>query len=147
MLHNIYCYRSLLPSLLQHLQSHPLPSLNYLCVWCHDDSDVCALTTFLPHLTNLLTLHYKRDWRSVSESVEEEMWEAAVRRCRNLEEVRVGEENSDVSCKRLVSVMRKLSEREVIQAKNLRRIVRVDTRGGEEDYTEEVKHLLPAVQQ
>ena len=139
----------MISDILHHLSPHPLPSLHYLYVWCRDDSVVRALTTFLPHFTNLRTLHYERDRYSVSESVEEDMWEAAVRRCRNLEEVRVREDDSDVSCDRLVSVMRKLSESEGIQALKLRRIVRVDRRTGEviEDYTEQVKHLLPALQQ
>ena len=111
----------MLPSLLHHLSSHPLPSLLYLRVWCDDDSYARALTTFLPQCTNLRTLHCERAWGSVvSESVEEEMWEAVVRRCRNLEEVRVWGEDSDVSCVRLVSVLRKLSEREGIQALKLR---------------------------
>ena len=74
------------------------------------------------------------------------MWEAAVKRCRNLEEVRVSGGDSDVACDRLVSVMRKLSEREGIQAQKLRRIVRVDLIRVA-DYTEQVKHLLPALQQ
>ena len=146
-LHIIYYYRSLIPSLLQHLSSRPLPTLHILRVWCHDDSDVRALTTFLPHCTNLRTLDCARD-SVVSESVEEEMWETAVKRCRNLEVVRVREEVSAVACDRLVSVMRKLSEREGIQALKLRRIVRVDYSGEViEDYTEQVKHLLPALQQ
>ena len=139
----------MLPVLLHHLSSHPLPSLHYLRVWCDVDSEARALTTFLPHCTNLRTLDCERALYSVSESVEEEMWEVVVRRCRNLEEMRVSGEDSDVSCDRLVSVMRKLSEREGIQALKLRRIVRVDWRTGEviEDYTEQVKHLLPALQQ
>ena len=135
----------MLPSLLRHLSSHPLPTLLYLHVWCND-SVVRALTTFLPQCTNLRTLDCARD-SDVSESVEEEMWEVVLRRCRKLEEVRVRGEGSAVSCDRLVSVMRKLSEREEIQALKLRRIVRVDGRGREEDYTEQVKHLLPALQQ
>ena len=138
----------MLPSLLQHLSSHPLPSLHYLVVRCDDDSIVRALTTFLPHCTNLRTLYCERDQhRVVSESVEEEMWEVVVKRCRNLEVVRVGGGDSDVSCDRLVSVLRKLSEREGIQALKLRRIVSVDGRGRDEDYIEQVKHLLPALQQ
>ena len=133
----------MIPSLLHHLSSHPLPSLHYLSVWCDYDSEVRALTTFLPQCTNLRTLYYVRVWdRDVSESVEEEMWEVVVRSCRNLEVVRVWGEDSAVSCDRLVSVVRKLSEREGIQALKLRRIV---TSG--EDYTEQVKHLLPALQQ
>ena len=139
----------MLPSILPHLSSHTLPTLHYLRVRCYDDSEVRALTTFLPHCTNLRTLDCARDWYSdVSVSVEEEMWEVVVRRCRNLEEVRVKGEDSAVSCDRLVSVLRKLSEREGIQALKLRRIVRAD-RTGEviEDYTEQVKHLLPALQQ
>ena len=137
-----------MPALLHHLSSHPLPSLHYLGVWC-DDSIVRALTTFLPHCTNLHTLHCERVLDGVvSESVEEEMWEAAVKRCRNLEEVIVSGGDSAVSCDRLVSVMRKLSERKGIQALKLRRIVRVNWRGEViEDYTEQVKHLLPALQQ
>ena len=150
-LHIICCYRSVLPSLLHHLSSHPLPTLHYLRVLCGDDSDVRALTTFLPHCTNLRTLYYEPVQYSVvvSESVEEEMWKTVVRRCRNLEEVIVGGDDSDVPCDRLVSVMRKLSEREGMQALKLKEIVRVDWRTGEviEDYTEQVKHLLPALQQ
>ena len=143
MLYIIYCYRSLLPVLLQHLSSHPLPSLHYLLVWCYDDSVVRALTTFLPHCTNLRTLYCERvGYYVVSESVEEEMWEAVVKRCRNLEVVRVSGGDSAVSCDRLVSVMRKLSEREGIQALKLREIVQSG-----KDYTEQVKHLLPALQQ
>ena len=159
MSHIIYCYRSVLPDLFHHVSSHPLPSLLCLRVLCYDDKEVRALTTFLPYCTNLRTLHYKRGWR-VSESAEKEMWDAAVRRCRNLEEVRVwgdkkvskaavraGAGDNDVSCDRLVSVMRKLSERQRIQALKLRRIVCVDRRGKVlEDYTEHVKHLLPALQ-
>ena len=138
----------MIPALLQHLSSHPLPSLHYLRVLCKDASVVRALTTFLPHCTNLRTLQYERAGDSVvSESVEEEMWEAVVRRCRNLEVVRVSGEDSAVSCDRLVSVMRKLSESEGIQALKLRRIVRVVWGGGNDDYTEQVKHLLPALQQ
>ena len=148
MLHIIYCYRSVLHVLLHHLSSHPLPSLHYLHVWCDDDSEVRALTTFLHHCTNLRTLDCERRWDSVvSKSVEEEMWEAVLRGCRNLEVVRVSGGYSAVSCDRLVSVLRTLSEREGIQALKLRRIVRVDLRGREEDYTEQVKHLLPALQQ
>ena len=148
----------MLPVLLQYLSSHPLPTLHYLHVWCDHDSVVRALTTFLPQCTNLRTLEYERDLHGfVSESVEEEMWEAveeemweaAVRRCRNLEVVRVERDYSAVSCDRLVSVLRKLSEREGIQALKLRRIVRVDWRTGEviEAYTEHVRYLLPALQQ
>ena len=137
----------MLPSLLQHLSSHPLPTLHYLYVKCDDDSEVRALTTFLPQCTNLRTLQYQPG-QSVSDSVEEEMWEAVLRRCRNLEVVGVWGGYSDVSCDRLVSVMRKLSEREGIQALKLRKIVRVDWRGREvDDYTEQVKHLLPVLQQ
>ena len=150
----------MIPSLLQYLLSHPLPTLHYLHVECKDDSVVRALTTFLPHCTNLRTLYYERglynelyDERvrdSVLESVEEEMWESAVRRCRNLEVVRVKGEDSDVACDRLMSVMRKLSEREGIQALKLRKIVRLDWNIEnviQKDYTEQVKHLLPALQQ
>ena len=132
-----------MPVLLHHLSSHPLPTLHYLHVWCDDDSDARALTTFLPQCINLRTLQYERAWGRVSESVEEEMWEAVLRRCRNLEEVRVRGYDSAVSCDRLVSVMRTLSEREGIQALKLRGIVRL----GRGDYTEQVKHLLPALQQ
>ena len=140
----------MLPVLLHHLSSHLLPSLHYLHVVCDYDSVVRALTTFLPQCTNLRTLHCERAWSSdVSESVEEENWEAAVRRCRNLEEVRVLGEYSDEACDGLMSVMRKLSEREGIQALKLRKIVRVDwkTRKVIEDYTERVRHLLPVLQQ
>ena len=133
----------MIPSLLHHLSSHPLPTLHYLHVWCYDDDSVVrALTTFLPHCTNLRTLHYEGYIRRVSESVEEEMWETVLRRCGNLEEVRVWGKDSAVSCDRLVSVMRKLSEREGIQALKLRKIVRAG-----DDYTEQVKHLLPVLQQ
>ena len=139
----------MIPSLLRHLSSHPFPSLHYLYVWCKYDSDARALTTFLPQCTNLRTLDWERALYSVvSESVEEEIWEAAVKRCRNLEEVRVSGGDSAVSCDRLVSVLRKLSEREGIQARKLRRIVRVNWKGEViEDYTEQVKRLLPALQQ
>ena len=72
----------MLPVLLHHLSSHPLPTLHYLLVECYDDSDVRALTTFLSQCTNLRTLYYERaGYGVVSESVEEEMWEAAVKRC------------------------------------------------------------------
>ena len=138
----------MLPSLLRYLSSHPLPTLHYLHVWCDNDSDVRALTTFLPQCTNLRMLYYERAQNSVSGRVEEEMWDAVLRRCRNLEVVRVSGGHSAVSCDRLVSVMRKLSEREEIQALKLRRIVREDGRRQViEDYTEQVKHLLPALQQ
>ena len=147
MLHIIYCYRSILHALLHHLSSHPLPSIHYLLVWCRVDCVVRALTTFLPHCTNLRTLDCERALYSVSESVEEELWEVVVRRCRNLEEVGVRGGYSDVSCDRLVSVLRTLSEREGIQALKLRKIVREDWETGDEDYTEQVKHLLPALQQ
>ena len=148
----------MLPALLQNLSSHPLPSLLYLLVLCdHDDSDVRALTTFLPNCTNLRALSYGRDkyfvetsesssesveWEAVTESVEEEMWEVVVRSCRNLEVVSVSGKYGDVACDRLVSVLRKLSEREGIQALKLRNIC-----GAEGDYIKQVKHLLPALQQ
>ena len=139
-----------MPELLHHLQSYPLPALHYLRVECGDVSDVRALTAFLPHCTNLRTLGYERKLL-VSESVEKEMWEAAVRTCRDLEALEVGAEDSDISCDRLKSVLRRLSEREGIQALKLRRIVGVDwsrpTGAEKEDYTEHVKHLLPALQQ
>ena len=139
----------MIPALLHDLSSHPLPSLHYLRVWCKHDSDICALTTFLPQCTNLRTLHCER-YRgcAVSGRVEEEMWDAAVRRCRNLEEVIERGHYSDESCDRLVSVFRKLSEREGIRAQKLRRIVIVDinTERVKEDYTEQVTHLLPALQ-
>ena len=148
MLHIIYTYRSLLSALLHHLSSHPHPSLHYLRVRCECDSDVSALTTFLPQCSNLRTLYYEREWHSlVSESVEEEMWEAAVRRCRNLEEVRVKGKDSDVLCDMLKSVLKKLSKREGIQALKLRRIVKVNTGEEMKDHTERFKHLLPALQQ
>ena len=71
---------------------------------------------------------------SVSEIVEE-MWEAAVR-CRNLEEVRADEDNTDVSAKRLESVLRKLSESAGIHALKLRKIVELDLkRRVMEEYT------------
>ena len=139
----------MLPALLQHLQSHHFPSLHYLRVSCNYDSEVRALTTFLHQCTNLRTLHCERDG-DVSESVVEEMWVAAVRRCNNLEEVRVEGVYRDVTCDRLVSVLKKLSEREGMQVQKLRKIVEVDWDAGkvqEKDYTEQVKHLLPALQQ
>ena len=142
-----YCCRSLISDLLHHLSYHPHPSLHYLSVRCDDNNDVRALTAFLPQCTNLRTLHYERGRYNVSEIVEEQMWRAAVRRCRNLEEVRMGGEGRDVSCDRLLSVLMKLSERERIQALKLRSIVRVDWETGKEDYTEHFKHLLPVVQQ
>ena len=131
-----------MPAFLHNLSSHPLPSLHYLHVWCVDDSDVRALTTFLPQCTNLRTLYCERGWNysvHVSESVEEEMWEVAVRRCRNLEEVIVGEESSDVLCDRQISMLvGKLSDREGIQALKLRKIVRVDWDGEViEEYTKQ----------
>ena len=137
----------MLPDILQHLSSDLPDSLQYLYVWCDDDFVVSALTTFLPQCTNLRTLHYERDrYYSVSE---EEMWEAAVRRCKNLEVVKVIGEYSDVSCDRLMRVMKKLSKREGIQALKLRKIVKVDRDTGEviKDYTVRFKHLLPALQQ
>ena len=133
----------MLPSLLHNLSSHLLPSLDFLHVLCDHDSEVRALTTFLPQCTNLRTLEYERALGSVvSESVKEEKWETVVRSCENLEEVRVSGGDSAVPCDGLVSVMRKLSEREGIQALKLRKIVE-----GGRDYTEQVKHLLPALQQ
>ena len=48
----------MLPSLLHHLSSHLLPSLHFLRVWCDDASEVGALTTFLPHCTNLRTVQW-----------------------------------------------------------------------------------------
>ena len=145
--------KSVLPDFLHHFQSHPLPSIHYLFVYeCHD-SDVRALTTFLPQCTNLHTLHY-RHGQQVSEMVEEELWEAAVRRCRNLEEMIVRGENMDcdVSCKRLGSVLRSLPEKGRTHALKLKRIVRevwdpISNDITEEDYTEQVKHLLPVLQQ
>ena len=137
-----------MPPLLHHLRSHTFPLLHYLGVECVDTSDVRALTRFLPQCTNLRTIYCKRDSDDVvSESVEEEMWGAAVRRCKNLEEVRVGGDKNGISCDRLVSVLKKLSEKEKIQALKLRKIVKLGSRGQEEDYTKQVKHLLPALQQ
>ena len=146
----IYRSRSLITDILQHLSSHPLPLLHYLHVLCWGDSDVRALRTFLPQCTNLRTLHYALGYNSdVSENVEEKLWEIVARRCRNLEEVRVSGDDSYVSCDRLLSVLMKLSNREGIQALNLKRIMRIDWYRKEviEDYTEQVKHLLPALQQ
>ena len=135
--------------LLHHLQSHPFPLLDFLRLRCEDDSEVRALTTFLRQCSNLRMLQCQRgEHYSVSDSVEEEMWEAAVRSCGNLEEVRVGEWNSDVSCTRLASVLRKLSERKGILALKLRKIVKVDLgKRQAEDWTKQFKHLLPALQQ
>ena len=115
---------------------------------CDKDNEVRALTTFLPQCTNLRTLHSIRG-RGTSESIEEEMWKAAVRRCRKLEVVRVSGYYSEDSCDRLMSVLKKLSKREGIKALKLRKIVREDsTTGGViKDYTEQVKHLLPTLQQ
>ena len=143
---HVYCYSSLLTDLLNHLQSHPLPSLHYLDVWCYDDNGVRALTTFLPQCTNLRTLYYERV-SDISESVEEEMWEAAVRRCRSLEEVRVRDVNISVSSNILMSVLKNLCEREGIQALKLRKFVEVDCNTLREvDNTEKFQHLLPALQ-
>ena len=137
----------MIPDLLEDLQSHPLPPLHYLYVLCEYNSVVRALTTFLRQCSNLRTLHYERGRNSVSGSVETKMWEAAVRRCRNLEEVRVDGCDSDVACKRLVSVLRKLSERKGIHALKLKKIVRVDRDSRVlDEYTKQVKHLLPALQ-
>ena len=139
----------MLPSLLRLFSFRPLPTLHYLRVECWDDSDVRALTKFLPQCTNLRALDWDRGlYNVVSESVEEEMLEAVVRRCRNLEVVRVWGLCSDLLCYSLVSVLRKLSEREGIQALKLKRIVSVHGITGKviEDYTEQVKHLLPALQ-
>ena len=125
----------MIPDLLHDLHPHSFPSLHYLSVGCVNDSAVRALTTFLPQCTNLLTLHC--ECISLSEIVEEEMWEAAVRRCRNLEEVRVDGDNTDVSAKRLESVLRKLSDSAGIHALKLRRIVELDLKGRVmEEYTE-----------
>ena len=135
-----------MPDLLHHLHHYPFPLLVSLYVRCYFDSDVCGLTAFLPQSLNLRTLNYVRE-HSVSESVEKRMWETAVRRCRNLEVVRVEGTCSDVSCQRLVSVLRNLSEWDGIQALKLRRVVRVHWSGkAEEEYTKQVKHLLPALQ-
>ena len=136
----------MLQDLIHHLSSHPFPALHFLRVDYVDDSAVSALTTFLPQCTNLRTLEYEPAWkRDVPESVEEEMWEAVVRRCRNLEEMRMSGENRDESCDRLVSVMWKLSEEEGIQAPKLRKIITVGRRE-KIDCTDYVKHLLPALQ-
>ena len=144
--HIIYCYRPVLPALLKHLQSHLIPSLHYLRVWCVNGSAVPALTSFLPQCANLRTLYYDCGWESdVPESVEEEMWKAAVRRCRNLEVVRVWGDYGEVSCDRLVSALKKFSEKEGIQALKLKRIV-LKYWGIESDYANQVKHLLPALQ-
>ena len=84
----------------------------------------------------------------VSESVEEEMWEAAVRRCRKLEVVRVCGKRTDVSCRRLKRVLKRLSEKEGIQALKLTEIAMEDGEGNVKgDYAKQVKHLLPALQQ
>ena len=143
-IHIISCCRSVLPDLLHHLhpeplhsdQSHPLPLLNYLRVGCSDDCDVSALATFLSQCTNLRKLHCERDLGPVEESVEKKMWEAAVKSCTNLEEVRVRGDHFDVSCKRLVSVLKKLPKGDEKQAVKLKRIIGVDwnTRPGGEDY-------------
>ena len=147
MLHIIYCYRSAIPDLLQHLQSRPIPSLHYLRVWCRIYPEARALTKFLPLCTNLCTLQYERGENNVLEIVEEKMWVAAVKRCRNLEVVIIRGDNSAVSCKRLLSVLRKLSERKGLHALKLKKIVALDRDGREQHYTEHVKHLLPALQQ
>ena len=145
-LHIISCSRSLLPDVLRQSSSHPLPSLHYLNLLCWEDSDVRALTAFLHQCTDLRTLNYVRGPR-ISESVEKKMWKATVRRCRELEEVRVGGVDIDESCRRLMKVLGKLSEMEGIQAQKLRKIVEVDLWGEvRKDYTDQVKHLLPALQ-
>ena len=144
-LHNAYISRSLLPVLLRNLSSHPLPLLRYLDVQCDGDRDVRALTKSLPLCTNLRTLYYERGFQSVpSERVEQKMWKTAVRRCKNLEIVRVAKNNIG-----LVSVLKELSKKEGIQALKLRKILRVDWYTGRvlEDYTAQVKYLLPALQQ
>ena len=142
-----YCRSPVLSDLLHHLCHHPLPSLEFLIVKCDNDSEFCALTAFLPQCTNLLRLYYERRLL-VSESVEEEMWEAAVRRCRKLEVVRVRGKRADVSCRRLKRVLKRLSEKEGIQALKLTEIAMEDGRGNVKgDYAKQVKHLLPALQQ
>ena len=146
MLYIIYCYRSLIPDLLRHLSSHPLLSLHCLCVLCKDDSEVRALTTFLPQCTNLHTLRYESGW-TVSERAEKEMWEAAVRSCKNLEEVRIWGRYSAVSCDRLMSVLKELSESEGIQTLKLKKIVKVSKYSGDPTDYSELNHLLPALQQ
>ena len=117
-------------------------------MWCNDDGDVRALTAFLSQCTNLRMLCFERQQHSLSESVDEEMCEAAVRRCRNLEVVKMSGACSGVSCVKLKSVLEKLSVMEGIHALNLRMIVRVDLDTGEvvKNYTEQVKHLLPALE-
>ena len=145
----LYSYRSVLPDLFHHLYSHTLPSLHHLDVLCDDHSDVLAVTEFLPQCTNLRTLQYECGCHAddAPGCAVEYMWEAAVRRCKNLEVVIVSEENGATSCNRLRFVLRKLSAREGLQALKLRSIIKVDRgTGREEDYTEQAKHLLPALQ-
>ena len=151
----VYCYRTLAPDLLYSLQSHPsLPFrlLHYLHVGCREDSIVEALTTSLPYCSDLRTFCYGCDlYSNVSESAEKEMWEAAVRSCRNLEVVRLSQVISDASCEILFRVLRRLSEREGIQPRKLRKIASAYWDGGDEkehyQYTQDFKHLLPALQQ
>ena len=134
-----------LPAILHHLNAHPFATLDYLHMSCDGERGVRALTAFLPQCPNLRTLHCESG-QNVSKPLDEKMWEAAVRRCMNLEEVIVSGYHWDVPHQRLENVLRRLSEREGIQALNLRRIVAVN-RGREEDYTQQVRHLLPALQQ
>ena len=136
----------MLSVLLHHLHL-PLPSLQNLHVDIVEDSEICALTAFLPQCTNLRTLHCEY-WCKLSDCAEEEMWEAAVRRCKNLEVVRLQGWKSNLSRDRLSTVLIKLFEREGIQALKLRKIVKLnsETEQVEEDYTKQFKHLLPALQ-
>ena len=132
--------------------SQPLRSLQYLHVECRQERIVEALTASLPHCCDLCTLCYRCEMYSdVSESVEEKKWEAAVRRCRNLEVVRLSEVNSADSCQRLINVLRRLSETEGIQPRKLRKDAGAywDRGQEKEDYqcTKYFKHLLPALQQ
>ena len=144
----IYSYRSALPALLHNLQPYTLPTLNYLAVWCEDERIVRYLTDFLPQCTNLHTFLYQCVFGDVvSDRDEEEMWNVALRRCENLEELRLEGDYCDRSRDILKNVIKKLTETEGIQKLKLRSIVRVNW-GTDEvitDYTEQFQHLLPAL--
>ena len=99
----------MLPDVLRYPSFHPLPSLHYLNLLCWEDSNVHALITFLHQCINLRTLNYVRGPR-ISESVEKKMWKASVRRCRELEEVRVGGVDIDESIRRFIKMLKKPSE-------------------------------------
>ena len=137
---------SLVQDILHTLGSDPNPSLHYLDVMCTGNNIVRAVAALLPQCTNLQVLGYECRRDNVSEGVEEEMWEAAVRGCKNLEEVKMRGGYSMRSLDILKSAMGKVSEREGIQALKLKRIMGKYWEEEKEDYTEEYMHLLPALQ-